>query len=82
MPVVAMPFKGSTEPSDDLRALMREQGLTQRDVSHLACVSVKTVEGWLADRDAASFRTMHVRHLRSIRLALPGYMAAKRGRKA
>lgn len=84
MPVPPLPMlPASTTAVDQLRRLMSEHELTQRTVADLACVSVKTVEGWLADRDAASFRTMHVRHLRSIMLALPGHLkAAKRARKA
>lgn len=66
---------------DDLRALMSEHKLTQGDVAEMACVSVKTVESWLASKDAASHRTMPARHLRVVRFALPQRIAAKRGRK-
>ncbi len=82
MAIAPLPFIGSTDAADDLRALMAEKSLTQREVAQLACVSVKTVEGWLADKAAASHRTLHVRHLHSIRLALPGFLAARSGRKA
>ena len=75
-------MRGSKSAADDLRDLMRAHELTQRDVSEIACVSLKTVESWLADKAAASFRVMHARHLRTIRVMLPGFLAAKRGRKA
>lgn len=79
---MTLPRSSTNPPACDLRELMVAHSLTQRDVASLACVSTKTVEGWLADKAAASHRTMHVRHLRSIRLALPGYIkAAKRGEK-
>lgn len=83
MPVAALPRRGQLEPADDLRALMAEHRLTQRDVAGLACVSIKTVEGWLADKAAASWRNMHPRHLHCVRLALPGFLklrASKKGR--
>ena len=67
---------------DDLRDLIAQHGLTHGDVATMACVSVKTVESWLASKDAASHRKMHARHLRCIRYALPQHMTAKRGRKA
>jgi transcriptional regulator with XRE-family HTH domain len=76
-----MPMRGEKAPAADLRDLMREHGLTQRAVAELACVSIKTVEGWLADAGAASHRNMHPRHLRAVRAMLPGYLAAQRGRK-
>lgn len=71
----------SAAPVDDLRALMSEHQLTQREVAVLACVSIKTVESWLAAPDAASHRAMPMRHLRCIRFAIPQHLAAKRGRK-
>jgi hypothetical protein len=64
-----------------LRKLMGEHDLTQRDVAELACVHIKTVEAWLADTKSASFRRMPGRHLNLIRAMLPGFLAAKRGRK-
>lgn len=82
MTISSMPTRGSVDTADILRALMTEHRLKQRDVAALACVSVKTVEGWLAERTAASWRNMHPRHLHCIRLGLPGYLkAATRGRK-
>lgn len=77
-----MPMNSSVDTVEDLRALMAEHGLTQREVAGLACVSVKAVESWLADKAAASRRVMHLRHLRAIRFALPQHLSAKRGRKA
>ncbi len=78
---MVMPMSAEKKPSDDLRELMAEHGLTQREIAEIACVSIKAVEGWLADPKAASHRAMHPRHIRAIRVMLPGYMAAKRGRK-
>lgn len=56
--------------------------LTQREVSTVAGVSIKTVESWLAAPDAASHRDMPARHLISINALLPKYLAARRRRKA
>jgi transcriptional regulator with XRE-family HTH domain len=72
---------------EGLRALMADHQLTQRDVAELACVSVKTVESWLADPGAAHFRKMPPRHLLAIAHQLPGFLgkrktAAKAARKA
>jgi DNA-binding transcriptional regulator YiaG len=71
-----------TTPAQELRELMRGNGLTQPDVAQLASVSLKSVESWLADPGAANYRRMHARHLKMIRAMLPGYLAAKSGRKA
>lgn len=71
----------SVNPADDLRALMLKHDLTQKVVAELASVSVKTVEGWLADKASVSHRTMHVRYMRMIRAFLPQHLAAKRGGK-
>jgi hypothetical protein len=67
---------------DQLRALMREHNLTNRDISELAEVHPKTVESWLADHGAASYRHMAPRHLHLILALLPGYVAAQRSQKA
>ncbi len=64
-----------------LRKLMSEHGLTQREVAEMATVSVKTVEGWLANRGAASYRSMPARHINVIRMMLPRHLAARRSRK-
>jgi transcriptional regulator with XRE-family HTH domain len=82
MAIAPTPRCGSKSAADDLRELMAEHGLTQRDVAAMACVSIKTVEGWLADKAAASFRSMAPRHLALIRHTMPGYLAARGGRKA
>lgn len=56
--------------SDRLRELMAARGLTQRQVADLACVSIKTVESWLADPSSANWRRMPDRALVLIRLSL------------
>lgn len=66
---------------EQLRALMVERDLTQREVAELAGVSIKTVEGWLADPGAASHRGMAARYLKTILALLPRYLAARRRRK-
>jgi transcriptional regulator with XRE-family HTH domain len=71
-----------TTPADHLRQLMADRGLTQRDVAEVAGVSIKAVEGWLADPSAASHRAMAPRYLTTIRALLPKYLAARRRRKA
>lgn len=79
---MTFPHASSVKPSDDLRALMQKHELTQRDVAELACVSIKTVESWLADAESSNHRNMPGRNMRAIRFALPAHLAAKRGRKA
>jgi transcriptional regulator with XRE-family HTH domain len=66
---------------EQLRALMVERDLTQREVAELAGVSIKTVEGWLADPESASHRGMAARYLKTILALLPRYLAARRRRK-
>lgn len=61
-----------------LRNVMAEYGLTQRDVAALACVSLKTVESWLADPESANHRKMPPRHLLSIAHQLPGLLARRK----
>jgi len=68
--------------ADQLRQLMTESELTQREVASLAGVSIKAVEGWLADPAAASHRAMAGRYLIMIEALLPRYLAARRRRKA
>lgn len=65
-----------------LRQLMADRDLTQVEVAELAGVSVKTIEGWLADPSAASHRAMSPRYLTMILALLPKYLAARRRRKA
>lgn len=77
-------MKETRTPSaaDQLRQLMTESELTQREVASLAGVSIKAVEGWLADPAAASHRAMAGRYLIMIEALLPRYLAARRRRKA
>lgn len=63
---------------ESLRALMAAHSLRSKDVAELACVSLKTVESWLASPDAASFRAMPPRHMQSITYALPGFLGKRR----
>ncbi len=80
-------MSGPTPPAapattvEQLRALMVERDLTQREVAELAGVSIKTVEGWLAEPGAASHRGMAARYLKTILALLPRYLAARRRRK-
>lgn len=72
---------------DALRHIMTTNALTQRDVAELCCVSVKTVESWLADPASGNFRKLPPRHLVTLGFALPGFIgkrrsAAKAARKA
>jgi uncharacterized protein (DUF2267 family) len=64
--------------AESLRAVMAEHGLRARDVAELCCVSLKTVESWLANPEAASFRSMSPRHLRSLAFALPAFLGKRR----
>jgi hypothetical protein len=79
--IAALPMRGEKDTADQLRELLAEHKLSQREASELACVSLKTVESWLAPKGAANHRTMHPRHLHMIRHMLPGFLAAKRGRE-
>lgn len=63
---------------DGLRNTMRRHELTQRDVSELCCVSVKTVESWLADPKSANHRKMPPRHLLSLAHQLPGFLVKRK----
>lgn len=63
---------------EGLRLMMAEHGLTQRDIAALACVSLKTVESWLADPESANYRKMPPRHLLSIAHQLPGLLARRK----
>lgn len=66
--------------AERLRAIMRENALTNADVAQLAGVVEKTVESWLATPESASHRQMADRHMRTIGVMVPGFLAA-RGRK-
>lgn len=66
----------------ELRKLMQQHELTNGDVATLATVHPKTIESWLADPGAASFRTMAPRHLSLIRVMLPPFLAKRRAAQA
>ena len=70
--------KSTGKTVDGLRKLMAEHALTYRDVAALACVSVKTVESWLADPSSAMHRSMPPRHLLSMAHQLPGLLARRK----
>lgn len=57
-------------PAETLRSIIAERGLTQAQAAELACVSVKTVESWLAPLRSAHHRTMPSRALRLFELNL------------
>jgi len=78
---MGFPQSGTRPAADDLRGLMREHSLTQREVAEVACVSVKTVEGWLADPAAASHRAMPARHLHLVRAMLPAFLKKRTSQK-
>lgn len=73
--------KNEVDQAAKLRELMTDRELTQREVAQLAGVSIKAVEGWLADPSAASHRAMAPRYLTTILALLPKYIAARRRRK-
>jgi hypothetical protein len=74
---------------DGLRLAMAKHSLTQRDVAEICCVSVKTVESWMADPSSANYRKMPPRHMQTFQFGLPGFLAkrksaermAKKGKK-
>jgi hypothetical protein len=63
---------------EGLRKAMAEYSLTQRDVAGLCCVSLKTVESWLADPASANFRKMPPRHLMALGYSLPGFLGKRK----
>lgn len=67
--------------ADELRQLLAEKELTQREAADLAGVTLKAVESWLAAPESPSRRSMPARHLKTIRLLLPRYLAARARRK-
>lgn len=68
-------------PTKALRALMAQHKLKNADVAELARVASKTVEGWLADPNAASYRQMPPRHLDVIRVMLPTFLRERQSRR-
>lgn len=70
-----------SRPVEALRKLMLEHGLTQRNVAEICCVSLKTVESWMADPESANHRRMPERHLVIIRMILPGWLDDRRAIK-
>lgn len=81
MPIAPIPHSNGRDLAAELRALMTEHGLTQREVAAIACVSLKAVESWLADPKSANHRRLAPRHMQLIKMALPGFLAARRTRK-
>jgi DNA-binding transcriptional regulator YiaG len=69
------------DPVGDLRQLKEANSLTNADVAELCCVSVKTVESWLADKGSASFKKMPPRHLHVLRHMLPSFLAKRKAQK-
>lgn len=61
-----------------LRKMIADNGLTYADLAELACVSIKTVESWLATPGAANHRNFHRRHLNSIAFGLPAFLKKRR----
>lgn len=61
-----------------LRALVEKHRLTYADVAELTEASVKTVEGWLADPEAASHRQIKPAALELLKMRLK---ARRKGRK-
>lgn len=54
----------------ELRTLMRERGLSRKDVAKLCDVSIHSVNAWLKPPHAKSYRPMHRRELRHLQLEL------------
>ena len=61
-------------PAAEFRALIERHGMTQAQAAEVACVSVKTVESWLAPIRSASHRTMPSRALKLFKLNLPTHL--------
>lgn len=71
--------KGSTTNRDALRSLMKKHSLTNAQVAEVAGVSVKTVESWVAEPKAASWRPMPERQLKAFKALLPDFLGARVG---
>lgn len=54
----------------ELRAIMKERGLTRAKVAEACGVAEVTVDSWLAPASASLHRKLHPRHLRMLRLTL------------
>lgn len=67
-----------TGQADSLRHIMDRNDLRNKDVAEMLCVSLKTVESWLADTKAPSYRNMPPRHLNMLSFALPGFLGKRR----
>jgi transcriptional regulator with XRE-family HTH domain len=63
---------------EGLRNTMEKHQLTQRDVAELCCVSIKTVESWLADPSSANHRKMPPRHMLGFQHAIHGFLAKRK----
>lgn len=79
---MTFPHKHANETAASLRHVMTKHGLQQRDVAELACVSLKTVESWLADPKSSNFRRMHLRHMLAVSHALPAFLKKSKAAKA
>lgn len=69
---------GTAKCVEGLRLAIEKHSLTQRDVAEICCVSVKTVESWLASTTSANFRRMPPRNMQSFQFGLPGFLAKRK----
>lgn len=75
-------MRTSATTADSLRSMMASNGLTNANVADMCCVSVKTVESWLASTASASFRKMPPRHIQMLAHMLPVFLAKRKAQKA
>lgn len=71
MPIAPLPSRDGRDPAAELRAYMAEHELTQAKVAEICCVSIKTVESWLAGPDSKNRRTMAPRYMQYLRAMAP-----------
>ncbi len=67
----------SLERVNELRALMAEHNLTQAEVAQFSGFHKRTVEGWLANPEAASSINFSARNMGIIKALLPAYLKTR-----
>ncbi len=70
------PAKGAR--AAELRELLKRHKVTQAQAAEMTGHSLRTVESWLADPAASSYRSMPERALRMFKLMLPGLLAERK----
>ncbi len=74
----------SDSPNEALRALMIKHDFTVREIAEFSGFAKSTVESWLKDPQAKSFRPLHDRNLSIIRIYMQTQvkLSAREARRA